>query len=159
MTCITVLESPIQGTLIASERAEGLKEGVCRRTHNTAFWCKIRPRSQLHGFMSHKIRKADTLGVKLAAANREQRIQELRFVTSNETSFFPAADPLLKCSTLGRRSPDCLFICRRFQMEQDLSQLRATVVLVPADHPSARRRSWSHGCAKRAKSTRRQMNE
>ena len=91
--------------------------------------------------MSHEIRKIDALRVKLAAANQEQRIQELRFLASNETSSPLAADPLLKCSTLGRRSPDCLFICRRFQMEQDLSQLRATVVFVPADHPSARRQS------------------
>ena len=44
-------------------------------------------------------------------------------------------------------------------MEQDLSQIRATVVFFPSDLSSARRQSGSHGCAKRAKSTRRQMND
>ena len=46
------------------------------------------PRSQLRGFMSHEIRKTDALGVK-PAGDQAQRIQELRFLASDETSSSP----------------------------------------------------------------------
>ena len=50
---------------------------VEERIRQLASFLVQEPRSQLRGFMSHEIRKTDALGVKLAAGDQAQRIQEL----------------------------------------------------------------------------------